>query len=716
MADKGAKGAGSGRKASGKSKKSSAAGSKKASGTGKQRSWFTRALWFVTRWSLVAAVWVGIAGGAVMLYLAHDLPDIRHQMVLERRPTITILASDGSEIGRYGDLHTDTVTVDDLPEYLPEAVIAIEDRRFYWHFGIDPIGLVRAAVTNYRAGRVVQGGSTLTQQLAKNLFLEPERSMKRKAQEAVLALWLELSYSKKEILSAYLNRVYLGAGTYGVDAAARTYFGKPAKALGLRESALIAGLLKAPSRYAPTNNPKLGWERARTVLAAMEDAGFITEAERKRASSGQPSIRPVPGSGERYFADWVMEQASGYTGPVQGDIVIRTSLDPAIQAAAEHNIAETIAKDGLKRGAKQAAALIMSPDGAIRAMIGGTNYSQSQFNRVTQGQRQPGSAFKPFVYLAALEAGYSPFDTVEDAPISIGDWNPGNYGERFHGTVSLREALAHSYNTAAIRVLDRVGLKATKDVARRLGITADLVDNLSLALGTSEVSMLELTAAYATIANSGLAVWPHAILEIRAGGKNGKVLYRHQGGTSTRVVKEPLARNMAAMLREVITEGTGHDAAIDRPAAGKTGTTQSFRDAWFVGFTADYVGAVWFGNDDNTPMNKVRKQPVTGGSLPAETWARIMTAAHQGKPVRDLPSLSGFHWDEITASAIGSGPVIGGGKSGGAQQIAGRPSDGGTDRNAFERLIDSLTTDSGSAKPAERPTRNRFENDGPGWD
>tara|TARA_X000001036_G_scaffold295586_1_gene274766 strand:- start:4553 stop:6682 length:2130 start_codon:yes stop_codon:yes gene_type:complete len=672
---------------------------------GKRGGWFGRSLWFVTRWSLVLAVWGGVAGGAALLYFAHDLPDIRDQMVLERRKSVTILAADGSEIGRYGDLHTTRVTVESLPKNLINAVIAIEDRRFYWHPGIDPIGLVRAAVTNYRAGRVVQGGSTLTQQLAKNLFLEPERSMKRKAQEALLALWLEISYTKDEILAAYLNRVYLGAGTYGVDAAARTYFGKPARAVDLRESALIAGLLKAPSRYAPTNNAKLGWQRARVVLASMADAGFISEAEREAAANGRPRTRPLPGSGEKYFADWVMEQVGGYVGKTDRDLIVHTSLDPKIQRAAENGIAEAMSKEGRKRGARQAAALVMSPDGAIRAMIGGVDYAQSQFNRVTQGQRQPGSAFKPFVYLAAVEAGYSPFDRINDAPLTLGDWSPENYSNRFHGVVSLREALAHSYNVSAIRLLDAVGLDRVKGVARRLGITSPLGHNLSLALGTSEVSMLELTAAYASIANGGMAIWPHAITEIRA--KGGKVIYRHQPASSSRVIKQDDARNLTAMMRDVVSEGTGKKAAFDHPAAGKTGTTQSFRDAWFLGFTADYVGAVWFGNDDNTPMNRIKKEPITGGSLPAETWGEIMKAAHRGKPVRDLPSLDGRVWDRIAASQVSSGPAIGGSDpAGGAIS--------NDDKSAFEQLLGSLTG-SGQEAPSQMPEAADAPS-GPRWD
>ncbi|MEO0392444.1 MAG: PBP1A family penicillin-binding protein [Pseudomonadota bacterium] len=592
----------------------------------------------MTRWSLVAAVWLGIIGGAALLYFAHDLPDIRGQMVLERRKAITILAADGSQIGRYGDLSADMVTVDSVPDHLIEAVLAIEDRRFYWHPGIDPIGLVRAAITNYRAGRVVQGGSTLTQQLAKNLFLAPERSMKRKAQEALLALWLELSYTKDEILAAYLNRVYLGAGTYGVDAAARTYFGKPARALDLRESALIAGLLKAPSRYAPTNNAKRGWQRARTVLAAMADAGYITKAERDEASSGRPRTQPLPGSGEKYFADWVIEQTGGYAGHVPEDLIVETTLDPRLQNRAERAIATAMADSGRARGARQAAGLVMSPNGAIRAMIGGVDYGQSQFNRVTKGQRQPGSAFKPFVYLAALEAGYGPASPVEDAPININGWQPENYTGRYQGLVTLADALAHSYNTPAVRLINQLGLRKVKGVARRLGITSPLGDNLSLALGTAEVSLLELTSAYASIANGGKAIWPYAIREIRI--KGGRVLYRHQPPGNQQVINRVLADQLTAMMAGVITHGTGEKADIDRPAAGKTGTTQSFRDAWFVGFTPDYVGTVWFGNDDNKPMDRIEDEPVTGGTLPAETWASIMRSAHENRPIRALPSMT----------------------------------------------------------------------------
>ena len=679
---------------------------KKPAKAERRGGWLRRSLWFVTRWSLVAAVWVGIAGGAALLYFAHDLPDIREQMVLERRKAITILAADGTQIGRYGDLSADMVTVDSVPDHLVQAVMAIEDRRFYWHPGIDPIGLVRAAITNYRAGRVVQGGSTLTQQLAKNLFLAPERSMKRKAQEALLALWLELSYTKDEILAAYLNRVYLGAGTYGVDAAARTYFGKPARALDLRESALIAGLLKAPSRYAPTNNAALGWQRARTVLAAMAEAGFITEAEREAAASGRPNTRPLPGSGEKYFADWVIEQTGGYAGSVNQDLIVETTLDPAIQAAAERAVAQAMANGGRERGARQAATLVMSPDGAIRGMIGGVDYSQSQFNRVTRGQRQPGSAFKPFVYLAALEAGYRPGDLIDDAPININGWQPGNYTGRYQGRVTLTEALAESYNTPAVRLIERLGLSRVKSLARRLGITSPLGDNLSLALGTAEVSILEMTAAYASIANGGEAIWPYAIREIRVDG--GKVIYRHQPPGNQQVVDRALAQQLTGMMRQAIDQGTGEKAALDRPAAGKTGTTQSFRDAWFVGFTPDYIATVWFGNDDNRPMNRVKDEPVTGGSLPAETWAQIMAAAHQGLPVRDLPALAS-NVSNTLPGALSSASVANGqaatGPVGSQTPVA---------NNAFDRLIQDLT--SAHRSSSHDGDNTRLREPGPRWD
>ena len=584
--------------------------------------------------ALVAAVWCGVAVGSVLAWFALDLPDISKVAQFERRASVTVLAADGTEFARFGDLHGTTLSVKDLPPNLVNAVLAIEDRRFYYHFGVDPIGLARALYVNWRSGRSAQGGSTITQQLAKNLFLTPEKSLKRKLQEAMLALWLEHRFTKDQILTAYLNRVYLGAGTFGVDAAARTYYGKPATQLDLRESATIAGLLKAPSRYAPSSNPDESAERARVVLGAMADAGFITSQEMEVARNTPPSPRRKPGGDGRYFADWVTDLVSGFIGPDHGDVVVRTTLDLKLQRAAEQRLEEILSGPGVAANARQGAVVAMTPDGAVRALVGGRDYDSSEFNRATQALRQPGSSFKPFVYLAALEVGWSPDSPVEDAPVRIGNWSPGNYDGKFRGTITMANALAHSSNTATVRIIERVGVERVRKVAADLGIGSPLGKDLSLALGTSEVNLLELTRAYAGIANRGVPVWPYAIVEIRD--RNGNVLFRRQGSGSAPVVDPTHAVQLTRMMSGVIEYGTGRSAKLDRPAAAKSGTTQDYRDAWFVGFTADLVAGVWLGNDNNDDMKKV-----TGGTLPAKLWQGFMMDAHAGKPPRPLPGLEG---------------------------------------------------------------------------
>ncbi|MGQ9368092.1 transglycosylase domain-containing protein [Azospirillum sp. ST 5-10] len=553
---------------------------------------------------------------------------------LERRPTVTVLAADGTQFARFGDLQGSVASVDELPRHLVDAVLAIEDRRFRYHFGVDPIGLARAFYTNWRSGRVVQGGSTITQQLAKNLFLTPERSLKRKVQEAMLALWLEYRFTKDEILTAYLNRVYLGAGAFGVEAAARTYFGKPASQVDLHEAAILAGLLKAPSRFAPTANPDEAEERARVVLAAMEDAGFLTAEERRAALSAPPVPRAKPGGDGRYFADWVTELVPGFVGAGHGDVVVRTTIDLQLQRAAEQRLADVLNGPGAAAGVGQGAVVAMTADGAVRALVGGRDYDASEFNRATQALRQPGSAFKPFVYLAALEAGWTPDSTVEDAPVRVGNWAPGNYENKYRGTITVAQGLAYSSNAVTVRLIDRTGVERVRRLASRLGIGAPLTHDLSLALGTSEVTPLELTAAYAGIANHGVPVLPYAITEIRD--RRGAVLYRRQGGGAGPVVDPANAARLTRMMAGVLEYGTGKSARLDRPAAGKTGTTQDNRDAWFVGFTGDLVAGVWLGNDDNAQMKRV-----TGGTLPAKLWQAFMTDAHQGLPPRPLPGAQG---------------------------------------------------------------------------
>ncbi len=569
-------------------------------------------------------IWGGVALAALVVWHAYDLPDIDDALVADRRPTITLAAADGTVVATRGDRFAGAVRAADLPPVLLQAILATEDRRFYDHFGADPIGLARALVANLAAGRVVQGGSTLTQQVAKNLFLSPERSLRRKIQELLLALWLERRFDKDEIFTIYLNRVYLGAGTYGVEAAARTYFDKPAARLTLPEAALIAGLLKAPSRYNPRADRDLAITRARRVLANMVDAGYLSEAEARRAGAELPRVtrRRGPRNEARHFGDWVLGRLDGYSGAETGDRTVITTLDRGMQAAAEEAIARHMV-DGRERGATQAAVVVMDGTGAVRAMVGGVDYRNSQFNRATDALRQPGSAFKTFVYLAALEAGMTPRTTIEDAPITIDGWSPANWDGRYRGAVTLTEALARSINTVAVRVAGRVGPKRVAGVAERLGITADLPRDLSLALGSAEVTLLDLVAAHAPIANGGHGVFPYGISEVRDRG--GDVVYRRAGAGPGRVVEARHLKALRGMLAEVIRAGTGRAADIGRPAGGKTGTSQDYRDAWFVGYAGDLVAGVWVGNDDGRPM-----KAVGGGGLPARIWRDTLASVRPG--------------------------------------------------------------------------------------
>ena len=606
-----------------------------SSGTGRVVLW-------LLKWGLVAAIWGTAALAVVLVYYCYDLPDVRQVAQHTRRPAITLVAADGTRFSRTGELQGAIVEVDRLPRHMVNAVLAIEDRRFYSHFGIDIIGLARAVVANLRHQHI-QGGSTLTQQLAKNLFLSGERTVKRKVQEALLALWLEHLYSKDQILTAYLNRVYLGSGVYGVDAAAQTYFGKPVQKITLREAAVLAAMLKAPSRYSPLNNPVESSERADLVLHTMVESGFITPEEEAAAKAEPPAPQPVIADGiGRYFADWVSDHVNGYVGTDHEDLVVTTTLDLKLQQSAEQRLAGLLATQGNQYHVGQGALLALTPDGAIRAMVGGRSYGDSPFNRATQALRQPGSSFKPFIYLAALGAGYTPDTLVDDAPLRVGKWSPANYEKGFRGQIPLRDALAHSVNTCAVRVLEHTGIDRVRDLAERLGITSPLGKDLSLALGTSEVSLIQLTAAYAGIANGGHPVLPHAIVDIRD--TAGHVLYRRHGSTAEAVAEPGAVAALTGMMTGVLAYGTGKSARLDRPAAGKTGTTNDYHDAWFVGFTADYVAGVWLGNDDNDEMKKV-----TGGSLPAKLWHDFMIDAHAGLPPRPLPYAEGFDPGAVTA-------------------------------------------------------------------
>ncbi|WP_366654148.1 PBP1A family penicillin-binding protein [Fodinicurvata sp. EGI_FJ10296] len=578
----------------------------------------------------VAAIWLFVLVTGAVIWLAHDLPSIDNVALEDDRPSITVAARDGTLVSRYGAFNGDRINVADLPPHVPEAVLAIEDRRFHYHFGIDPIGLARAAWTNWRSGRVVQGGSTITQQLAKVLFLTPERTLRRKVQEALLALWLEVNYSKEELLSAYLNRVYLGAGTYGIDAAARAYYGVPSRDLTLRQSATIAGLIRAPSRYAPTHAPERAEARSRIVLGAMADAGFISGEQLRTALAAPPpaTVRPVAGTAGRYFGDWIVDMVPEYVGRDAGDLVVETTMDSRLQRFAATALTEGLDAYGVP--GLQGALIAMDHDGAVRALIGGRSYADSQFNRATQARRQPGSAFKPFVYLAALEQGYRPHTIINDGPISINGYAPGNFGGHYYGPMTLTAAAARSANSVAVQLANRVGIRTVIDAARRAGIVSDLNTDLSLALGTSEVTLLELTAAYTAFPTRGRPGWPYGVRSVTDRG--GDLLFRRDGSGPGETIRPWHAEEMNAMLSAVVTDGTGRAADPGRPAAGKTGTTQDGRDAWFVGYTGDMAIGVWVGRDDASPV-----EDLTGSGLPAEIWRRFAIEAHEGLAVSSFP-------------------------------------------------------------------------------
>lgn len=587
-------------------------------------------------WALVCGLWGVIALVGVVIWAGAHLPPIQSLEIPKRPPTIEIVGYDGTMLAQRGEMAGANVALKDLPPYLPKAFIAIEDRRFYQHFGIDPIGIARAVVANILHRGVSQGGSTLTQQLAKNLFLTQERTLARKLQEAELALWLERKYSKREILELYLNRVYFGSGAYGVEAAAQRYFGKSARQVTIGEAAMLAGLVKSPSRLAPNRNPEGAAKRAQTVLAAMAEAKFITEAQ-AQAQIAHPSVAVKPaGAGTiNYVADWIGEVLDDLVGQVEESIVVETTIDPKLQSVAEAAIIDELAAKSVKFNVSQGALVAMTPDGAVRAMVGGRNYADSQFNRAVTAKRQPGSAFKPFVYLTAIEQGLTPDTVRQDAPLDLKGWRPENYTREYFGPVTLTQALAMSLNTVAVRVGLEVGPKNVVRTAHRLGIASKLDPNPSIALGTSEVSMIELVGAYAPFSNGGLTVSPHVVTRIRT--LDGKLLYMRQTEQPAQVIEPRNAAMMNQMMQETLISGTAKKAEIPGwIAAGKTGTSQDFRDAWFIGYTAHLVTGVWLGNDDNSPTKKA-----TGGGLPVEVWTRFMRSAHQGVPVAALPNAQG---------------------------------------------------------------------------
>ena len=626
-----------------------------------RRSWPT-VLALLCAWGLIFAA-VGYSR-----WIAR-LPDTAG--LLDKGPShdITILDDNGHQIARRGFSQGAPVAIAALPAYIPNAFIAIEDRRFRYHFGLDPIGLARAAAENLRAGHVVQGGSTITQQLAKNLFLDPDRTYDRKIQEALLALYLESHYSKDQILALYLNRVYFGAGVFGIQAAAERFFGKQAEQLTLPEAAMLAGSVKAPARYNPLADPDASQTRAAEVLDAMDQAGFITDAARDEAKATRARVvraTSTPDSG--YFVDWIIARVPGYAGDVDEPIIVETTFDVDLQQKAERAIAQGLAHEGRALHAHEAALVAMTPAGAVRAMVGGRDYANSPFNRATDALRQPGSAFKPFVYLAAFEHGKSPDDVMDDEPVDIHGWKPSDFEGHYEGTITLERAFAKSSNAIAAQLTEDVGPRAVAEAAHRLGINSPLLEVPALALGTSDVTPLELTGAYAPFANGGDGVIPYGILRIRT--KTGRVLLQPRRFRIGRVVSAQNTAQLTRLMVATVSSGTGKSARLDnRPSAGKTGTTQDFHDAWFVGFTADLVCGVWIGNDDNAPMVHA-----TGGGLPAHVFKAFMEAAHRGLPVRPL---AGAPPDAIGATIA-------------ASDAPGAPPPPARQPSAFDRVLDSL--------------------------
>ncbi|MCO5063946.1 MAG: penicillin-binding protein [Rhizobiaceae bacterium] len=582
-------------------------------------------------WCFVLCLWMGIAGLGVVAYYGAQMPSATTWAVPKRPPNVKIVTVDDKLLANRGMTGGEAIGLHEMSPYIPQAVIAIEDRRFYSHYGIDPLGVGRALASNLVGGRLSQGGSTLTQQLAKNLFLSPDRTLRRKVQEVLLALWLEQNHTKDQILEMYLNRVYFGSGAYGVEAASRRYFGKSARNVTLAEAALLAGLLKAPSKLSPARDPDAAAQRAEVVLATMRDQGMIGAKELSVAMKAAPTRAASYWSGsENYVADYIMDQLPDLIGEVRTDIVVESTIDLNLQKLAENSIRELIREDGKKLNVSQGALVSIDNTGAVRAMVGGYDYAASQFDRASEAKRQPGSAFKPFVYLAAIEHGATPDTVRNDAPIRIGNWTPQNYKGKYYGPVTLTTALAKSLNSVAAQLAAEVGPATVVSTAQRLGIESTLQANGSIALGTSEVTPLELTAAYVPFANGGYRPRLHFIRSISTAG--GKQLYRASAANAPRVLKPEVVGMMNAMMQETIRDGTAGKADFGWPAAGKTGTSQKSKDAWFIGYTANLTTGVWFGNDDGSPTKNI-----TGGSLPTIAWNHFMAAAHEGVPVRKLP-------------------------------------------------------------------------------
>ena len=626
------------------------------------------------RWVIVeplseAATW-GLAGSILMLALAIPAFQETSDEDWLKKTDIAVVFLDrfGNEVGTRGIKQNDAVQLEELPDHLLKAVLATEDRHFYEHFGIDFGGTFRALLTNARAGGVVQGGSSLSQQLAKNLFLSNERTIERKIKEAFLAMWLESRLTKAEILKLYLDRAYMGGGTFGVNAASIYYFGKSARDVNLAEAAMLAGLFKAPTKFAPHVNLPAARARANVVLDNLVDAGFMTEgqvfgARRNPATAIDRRDQTAP----NYYLDYAFDEMKKLVDKFPKSItertfIARTALDMNLQRAADNAVETMLKQYGRDYNARQAAAVLADVDGSVRAMVGGRDYGASQFNRATDAMRQPGSSFKPYVYSTALMTGMKPTSIVTDGPICVGNWCPKNYGGGFAGNVTMTSALTHSLNTVAVWLTrragngsDRQGRAKVVETARKFGIKSPLPDTPSLPIGADEVNVLEHTVAYATFPNRGMAVTPHALLEVRSAA--GETIWRfdRDGAKPQRAIPEQVASDMVFMMNKVVEEGTAKRAQLSGvKAAGKTGTTNAYRDAWFVGYTGNMVCGVWYGNDDYQPLNRM-----TGGSLPAMTWHEIMAYAHQGIELKNLPGVAPNPSTTAPADIVAEGTATG---------------------------------------------------------
>jgi len=585
-------------------------------------------------WSVVLCIWALIFLGAFLAVFARDLPDTSKLYDVHRQPSITYLDRSGAVVAVRGSQFAPPANIDSLPAYVPEAFVAIEDHQFYHHFGFNPWGMLTSEIYNLgHRGSSLRGGSTITQQLARNLFLTPAQTYRRKAQELILAVWLEMHFTKKQILALYLNRVSFGGGAYGIEAAAQRYFDRPASSLTLGEAALLAATMKGPTRYNPAANSVRAARRATLVLDEMTDQGYITPAQRDQAFA-QPVHVSATLADQRaqYFVDWLDAQVRAQVGEPTEDLVVETTLDLPIQAAAEQAIRAGVARHA-SEGVGQGALVALDGEGRIRAYVGGSNYADSQFDRVTAARRQAGSSFKPFVYLTAMEAGHTPSDQVVDEPITINGWTPRNYTGRYLGEITLETALAQSINTVAARLANEVGTNKVAATAHRLGITSPIQTDPSMALGAVEVSPLEMAQAYDAFANGGERAQAYGVERIRTA--TGKVLYDHGAAVAPlqSVIGSPALPYMIQMMRQVIASGTGGRAKVaGYDLAGKTGTTSDYRDAWFIGFTGGFTAAVWLGKDNNTPMSKV-----TGGGAPAEIWHNFMAAALPRLAAQPIP-------------------------------------------------------------------------------